>query len=94
MSEIKKGDLVVVVRPAAYCSCHVGLVFVVQDIAPSPDGHLNCHKCGSRARSLLDAKKPQGGWQSLSQLRKIDPDQASDHEREFDRLNRRQPEIA
>lgn len=70
---ISVGDLVVVVRPANFCMCNVGKVFVVQRIAPSPDGHLVCEGCGSVGKTTLDAQTPDGGWQGISQLKRIPP---------------------
>jgi len=94
MSKIKKGDLVIVARPTR-CGCvhEIGVVFKVTGFAPGEA--FNCQSCGAR---WLSAIKGVTGYQDYmfdpSRLRKIDPDQASDREREFDRLNRRQPEVA
>lgn len=71
---IAVGDLVCVVRAGGFCSCYLGTIFIVQEIAPSPDGYLNCSLCRVRAPTGLDARKPDDkGWHSLAQLKRIPP---------------------
>lgn len=69
---IAVGDLVCVVRAGGFCSCYLGTIFIVQEIAPSPDGYLGCRRCGSRSPTKIDARK-SGGWHSLAQLKRIPP---------------------
>ena len=90
MSAIKKGDLVMVVRTTLCCG-HVtpmfGHIFKVSGFSPS-DPYMQCNYCGS----FGCRKMAKGGHRNveLLRLRKIDPDQASDREREFDRLSRKE----
>jgi len=90
---IKKGDLVMVVRGTVCCgfaSERIGIVYTVTSI----DEFINaqCRGCGTKHR-VLNARgyvSSRGDGFDVKMLRKIDPDQASDREREFDRLSRRE----
>ena len=96
MSEIKKGDLVVVIR-ANDCGCpdRIGTVFTVTKVIRSTQ-FRRCQICGDTSEFThhLVAEGQEKGTVGLNRLRKIDPDQASDREREFDQLSRRNKELA
>lgn len=72
MSEIKAGDLVMVVRQPHCAGRALGKIYIVQDIAPRWDA---CHECGYTTEP--DTKSAQigskGYWAPLSWLIRIDP---------------------
>ena len=90
MSEIKKGDLVAIVKPGCKNN-NVGKIFTVLGVS---DERFSCLVCGKHHGYGKNALRLDDGihryWVAFSRLRKIDPDQASDHEREFDRLSRKE----
>jgi len=91
MSEIKVGDMVMIVRACCGDSAkHIGEIFVARTPRPFLE---QCFWCKKKSPAPYFANDKGVQWASW-RLRKIDPDQASDREREFDRLNRRQPEVA
>jgi hypothetical protein len=71
MSEIKAGDLVMVVRPTTCCnwSGNVGEIFRVADVS------LDYSECGCRyyGKELAALDPGDGTWCDVSQLIKIDP---------------------
>jgi hypothetical protein len=71
MSEIKAGDLVMVVKPALCCgiSKYIGHVFTVAGI---DQGVARCGVCGSRGRDTV-AYLSGGPNLTVSRLKKIDP---------------------
>ena len=71
MSDIKVGDLVMVVRKHG-CGCDLGDVFVVRELERSPSGYLDCSVCGARAFSSLDASSDHG-WRAVAALKRIPP---------------------
>jgi len=96
MSAIKKGDLVMIVR-GHYClmKYYGGHIFGVTGFlegGPNERGY-SCPTCGKSNVWPLELGAIGIDDKSaipISCLRKIDPDQASDREREFDRLSRKE----
>lgn len=72
MSDIKPGDLVMIVKPMPCCgdNATLGNVFIVKSISGS-DGV--CGACGDYQEFAMDALRPDGGYTQLSRLKKIDP---------------------
>jgi hypothetical protein len=76
MSDIKVGDLVVVVRPRR-CGCahSIGWVFKVASVAPSPRGGY-CAMCGKdtfEPGTLRAYNEAADGYSELSRLKRIPP---------------------
>jgi hypothetical protein len=84
---IKVGDLVMVVRKAGYCECFLGLMFKVTAIGPSPDGTIDCGKCGDVKPTTMDARRANGGWQPLVRLVRIPPLEELDDVKEREELH-------
>lgn len=91
MSEIKKGDLVIHVGGCCGELPSLGQIAEVMWISYR---HTKCEFCAYETKGLHAGSRRRAAGVPLPWLRKIDPDQASDHERAFDYLNRRQPEVA
>ena len=74
---ISVGDLVIQVRPIP-CACHIGSVFKVEMMEPSPSGYIKCPSCDVCATTGIDAYGKFGkiygcGWLPVDSLKRIPP---------------------
>lgn len=80
MSDIKAGDLVVVISPDACCpnTSDIGVIFKVAVVEYVPSHYL-CHACGSSARNVPHAYYAEDDtYFELASLKKIDPSRDED----------------
>lgn len=80
MSAIKKGDLVMVVRPKPCCGRgRCGHIFTAGDVIPSWTGTILCQICGTlREISMMVQAGNKDEYCELARLIRIDPPSTSE----------------